>query len=202
MVSIPFKFRVGLRVAKQHPCVGKKKGGGFSPGYVLASFPNRTIPSGKAKADHPVWNKSTPTPGKPEKILPIKELAGYRLSQEVRDEQEYLKPRSQVAPSFALYPFNEIKGLSRMRAFDHWWYWILRSGCRQEKEMREVALGEGIMLNLRGESMKIALGEAGDRLTPSRHRMKLEGTCMAQSTPLPTWREFPTNACGSKGFLT
>ena len=66
----------------------------------------------------------------------------------------------------------------------------------------ESALVECVIFNLRGERMKIALGGTGDRLTPGVHRLKLKWTCMARPASLPTKREFTTDVCGSRGFMT
>ena len=58
---------------------------------------------------------------------------------------------SQVAQIFTVLPLNGVRRLSQNRIFDHGWYWTPRSGCRQETEVSEVTLAEGIMLNLRRE---------------------------------------------------
>ena len=63
MLGIVSKCHVGLYVAKQHPCVGKDSGGGFSPRYFLVSFQTLTSSSSQPKAYLSVRNKTTPTSG-------------------------------------------------------------------------------------------------------------------------------------------
>ena len=54
-------------------------------------------------------------------------------------------------------------------------------GLAADKELgcEEATPAEGIMLNPRGERRTTALGEIRDLLTPDRHRVKLEESCMA-----------------------
>ena len=55
-----------------------------------------------------------------------------------------------------------LRSCPRMSTFDHGWYWIPRSGCRQGTEMREATPSRGIMLKLRGECRTKALRETGE----------------------------------------
>ena len=73
MVSIASKCRVGLRVAKHHPCVGTECGGGFSSGYVLLSFQNLTPSSCQNRLTTLNWTKATPT-----KCMQTEENAPYK----------------------------------------------------------------------------------------------------------------------------
>ena len=66
----------------------------------------------------------------------------------------------------------------------------------------QATLLNAFMLSSRGERRTTALGRIKDRLTPDGHRAKLSVSYIALSTPLPTWREFTTDVCGSRKSLT
>ena len=96
------------------------------------------------------------------------------------------------------HSLNGVRRPSSNQILDHERYWTPRPGYRQGSEVREVTPAEGIMLNSRGERMTKAMRGTVGWLTPGGHRMKLEGTCMAWSTPHPTWSEFSMDICGSR----
>ena len=132
-------------------------------------------------------------------------MAEDRLQSGKEGWTRIFKPRisSQVAPSFAVLPIkwgkevvSLIEPLPRVVLDIQVWL------CRQGTKVKEVTTTEVIMLSPWGERMTTALWGNGNRLTPGGHRMKLEGTCIARPTPLTTWREFTTDACDSRRFLT
>ena len=106
MLGITSKCCGGLRVAKQHPCVGKENWGGFSLGYFLMSFQNLTPLSDQPKADCPVWNKVMPTPSiQSGENLSIKEVGWRKAQSGERDDQNTPNPRLALRWSY-LIPFT------------------------------------------------------------------------------------------------
>ena len=144
MLNIASKCCVGLSVTKQHLCLGKENGGGFSAGYVLLSFQYLTLPSSQPKADCSVRKQDHTYSGQiGEKSSIKRRLVGDRPNKEGRDETEHPKPRisPEIVPSYATLPIEWSKeSVIRMWTFDHRWYWTPRSGCRQGTEIWEAIL--------------------------------------------------------------
>ena len=124
----------------------------------------------------------------------------------MRDEPEYSKPRirSQVVPSFVALLIEwgmEAVPESNLRprvVLDTWvWLPTRDGGGRSHPLLKTLCL-------IPEESAWQQLWKrSGDQLTPSTHGMKLEGTYMAWSTPLPTLRAFTTRfPCGYRRFLS
>ena len=107
---------MGLSLTKQHPCVGKENGDGFSSEYVLMSFQNLTPPRVSLKLTALSESRRCQLQSQTGEKYPPYKGAWLKIdySQKERDEPEYHEPpiSSQAAIPLRPCPLNLVRRLS------------------------------------------------------------------------------------------
>ena len=161
MMGISSKCRVGLCVAKHHSCVGTENEGGFSPRYVLLSFQNLTYSSRQLQLTTLNLIKATSTPWMQTEENPHHKGGWLEIGPARRGGMNQNTPNPGLALEWPHYclPSIEWDGRTLLRMnLRSLWYWTLRSGCQQRRELRKATSYQRHYTCPRWEYMTMALG--------------------------------------------
>ena len=137
---------IGLRVEGQHLCVGTESGWGFSSGYILLSFQNLTHKTASPKLGFLLETgqcllcvETLKTQGETKENPPFK--GGWQKIDLAR--RGGMNQNTPTSDGPIQYPPTHWMGWEappECEPADYEWYWTLRSGFRQGKEVERSCL--------------------------------------------------------------